>query len=118
MSEANSVILRASIESLQKYIEMQMSVISDTRKKLVFLKPQKKTLSFSSSNIASFDPVDPRIKREYLSKRMTKIAKLLKLMKIEKQNTKRDVQNAIDSMKNENISLQQQIDMLYSRLNK
>lgn len=118
MSESNSYVLRAAIESLQHYIETQISVISDTRKKLVFLKPSPKELTFSSTNIASFDPVDPRIKKEYLNKRMTKIAKMLEIMKNEKLQTKLYVQNAIDSMRNENHSLEQQIESLYRRLQK
>ena len=107
----DSFLLRNSIISLRDYIKMQYEIIRETRKKLVLGTNPTPTMSFTHEVIANFEPIDPKIQREYLSKRMSNIAKKLKALKIERQRTKKEIAEAIEIMKKENISLQEQIEI-------
>ena len=108
----DSFLLRNSIMSLREYIKMQYEIIRETRKKIVLQTNPTPQMSFYSETIANFEPIDPRIQREYLSKRMSNIAKKLKAIKIERQKTRKEIAEAVETMKKENISLQEQIEML------
>lgn len=113
-TSADSLALRETIGSLYEYIEKQVELISDIRKRVVLKEFSKMhpTLKLNTQIIADLSPPDDSTKTYNLNNTMELIAFRLKQMKEEKKKTKREVYDAINTMKEENDCLKRRIKKL------